>query len=275
MTQLLEKVALAMQEVAAEILEPAFAHREELEAWEKSAGEVVTAADVEAERRLGLRLGELQPGVPLVGEEATAREPTLPGRWLAEAPRAWLVDPLDGTANFIAGSDDWAVMVALVEHGLTVASWIWRPVDGCLFVAERGSGAFLNGQRLLCPATPNEVGEMTGAILARYFDETTKSTLARNSHRFADVTAGRRCAGVEYPMIAEGHHHFALFHRTLPWDHAPGVLLIEEVGGRACRLDGSAYGVAQTTTGLLVAANDHTWTSVRDNLLDNNQQPSA
>ncbi len=90
-------MALAVQEVAAAVLEPAFDRREELQVWEKSAGEVVTAADVEAERRLGLRLAELQPGVPMVGEEARAREPTLSVKRVAEAPRVWLVDPL-GTA---------------------------------------------------------------------------------------------------------------------------------------------------------------------------------
>ena len=268
MTRLLEEVARAIQEVAADVLEPAFARRDELAAWEKSAGEVVTAADVEAERLLGLRLGELQPGVPMVGEEATSREPTLPARWLAEAPRVWLVDPLDGTANFIAGSPDWAVMVALVDHGHTVASWMWRPADRHLFVAERGSGAALNGRQLLCPAAPHEVGALTGAVLTRYFDETTKATLTRNTHRFAHVTPGRRCVGVEYPMIAHGHQHFALFNRTLPWDHAPGVLLIEEAGGRARRLDGTVYRPAQMANGLLIAADEATWTTVRDNLLD-------
>ena len=275
MTRLLEEVALAIQEVAAEVLEPAFARREELEVWEKSAGEVVTAADVEVERLLGLRLAALQPGVPMVGEEVTARDPTLPVRWLAEAPRVWLVDPLDGTANFIAGSPDWAVMVALVEHGRTVASWMWRPADRHLFVAERGSGAWLNGQQLLCPAPPHEVGELTGAILTRYFDEATKATLTRNTHRFGHVTPGRRCVGIEYPMIAHGYQHFALFHRTLPWDHAPGVLLIEEAGGRACRLDGTAYRPAQLANGLLIAADEPTWTTVRDNLLDSTQLPRA
>lgn len=236
---------------------------------------MVTAADVEAERRLGLRLAELLPGVPMVGEEATAREPTLSGSWPAETPRVWLVDPLDGTANFIAGSNDWAVMVALVERGITVASWMWRPADRRLFVAERGSGASLNGQRLLCPAAPREVGELAGAVLTRYFNEVTRSILTRNTHRFAKVTAGRRCAGVEYPMIAEGHQHFALFHRTVPWDHAPGVLLIEEAGGRACRLDGVAYLPAQVTSGLLIAADELTWTTARENLFYSNQRPRA
>ena len=74
-------------------------------------------------------------------------------------------------------------------------------------------------------------------------------------------------------MIAQGHQHFALFHRTLPWDHAPGVLLIEEAGGRACRLDGTAYQPAQLADGLLIAADEPTWTTVRDNLLDSTQQP--
>lgn len=265
---MIEDVALVIKEVAAEVLEPAFARRAELEAWEKAPGESVTAADVEAERLLGLRLADLQPGVPMVGEEVTSRDPTLPGAWLAEAPRVWLVDPLDGTANFIAGSPDWAVMVALVEQGVTVASWIWRPVDRRMFVAERGGGAWLNGQRILCPPAPHESSRLTGAVLTRYFEEATRVSLAKNAHRFSQITGGRRCAGVEYPMIAEGHQHFGLFHRTLPWDHAPGVLLVEEAGGRACRIDGSPYRPASTSTGLLVAVNATTWTTVRENLFE-------
>ena len=87
---------------------------------------------------------------------------------------------------------------------MTVASWMWRPIGGRLFVAERGRGAWADGQRLLCPAVPHDVGDLTGAVLIRFLDEATRSIVGSNAHRFAHVTAGRMCVGVEYPMIAEG-----------------------------------------------------------------------
>jgi 3'-phosphoadenosine 5'-phosphosulfate (PAPS) 3'-phosphatase len=88
----LDKVAGVLQEVAAEVLEPLFARRAEMDTWDKAPGEVVTSGDIEAERRLARRLGDLLPGVAIIGEEATAADASLPAAWLAEAPRVWLVE---------------------------------------------------------------------------------------------------------------------------------------------------------------------------------------
>ncbi len=272
---MLDDVASVLREVAAEVLEPRFGGLHQYDAWEKAAGESVTSGDIEAERLLTRRLAELSPGVPVVGEEATAASSAVSAAPLAAVPLLWLVDPLDGTANFIAGSPDWAVLVALVEYGTTVASWIWRPVDRRLFVAVKGGGAWADGRTLRCPPAPIGTDELTGAVLTRFLDESTRSTVARNSHRFAKITQGRMCIGVEYPMIAEGGQHFVLFRRTLPWDHAPGILLVEEAGGWARRLDGSEYRPAQTSAGLLVAADEHTWFTVRSQLLGEADRGSA
>lgn len=265
---MLDHVAGIIQEVSAEVLEPRFAALGELNAWHKAPGEVVTSGDIEAERLLIRRLAELAPGVPVLGEEAAAADPSLPAA-LANAPRLWLVDPLDGTANFVAGSPDWAIMVALLEHGTTVASWIWRPVGRRLFVAERGGGAWAGDRRIVCPTPPTDIGALAGSVLTRFLGDDVRSSVAANAQYFAQVTDGRMCAGVEYPMIAEGDQHFAFFGRTLSWDHAPGVLLVEEAGGWPRRLDDSGYRPAQTSFGLLVAADEHTWIAVRDHLLGN------
>jgi hypothetical protein len=82
---------------------------------------------------------------------------------------------------------------------------------------------------------------MRGAVLTRFLDQGTAALIAANAHRFAAIQPGRACAGCEYPAVAEGEEDFGLFWRTLPWDHAPGVLLVSETGGAALRLDGSAY----------------------------------
>jgi fructose-1,6-bisphosphatase/inositol monophosphatase family enzyme len=263
---LVERVTTILQEVAAEAIEPRFANLADGDVEEKAPNELVTTADTEAEALLARRLGELPPGVPVVGEEGTSLD-DVPYDFVAAADRVWLVDPLDGTSNFVAGSPDWGVMVALVAEGRTVLSWIWRPVDRRLFVAERGGGAWADGRRLTLAPAPAEASRLRGGVLRRFLDESVKATVERNAGRFAGVTTGRMCAAVEYPLVAEGEQDFAVFGRTLPWDHAPGALLVEEAGGLCLRHDGTPYRPDQTTRGLLVAAGAPAWATVRVDLL--------
>jgi fructose-1,6-bisphosphatase/inositol monophosphatase family enzyme len=264
---LIERVVTILQEVAAEVIEPRFDNLADHDVEEKAPKELVTTADTESERLLVRRLGELLPGVPVVGEEGVWEEGHVPGDLLAGAPRAWLVDPVDGTSNFVAGSADWGVMAALLERGETVLAWIWRPVHQRLYVAERGGGAWVDGRRLRRSPAPLDPAELRGGVLRRFLDEATLARVDANAGRFAGLTSGRMAAAVEYPLIAEGEEDFALFGPTLPWDHAPGVLLVEEAGGVARRPDGTPYRPPETSAGLLVAADDRTWTTVRDTLL--------
>lgn len=254
-------MALALMEVSAEAIEVRFEALTGDEVMVKEPGEVVTVADEEAERLLTNRLTGLI-AAPVVGEEACARRPDLIEALSSE--RAWLVDPLDGTANFVAGSPDWAVMVALVERGEAVASWIWQPLTRRMYVAERGAGAELNGATLAVP--PVTPLRPRGAVLRRFLDVETLSrvddpTVLQNLGR---VGPGRYCAGVEYPLLIDGAQDFVLFWRTLPWDHVPGVLLLEEAGGVAARPDGSGLGVGtHRGRGLLAASDRATWERVR------------
>ena len=265
---LIDRVVAVLQEVAAEVIEPRFANLAASDVNEKAPNELVTTADTEAEALLTRRLGELLPGVPVVGEEETSVRGAVPYELIGRADRVWLVDPLDGTSNFVAGSSDWGVMAALVEHGHTVLSWIWRPIDRGLFVAERGGGAWADGRRLERRQAPEEADRLRGGVLRRFLDESVRATVDRNAGRFVEVTTGRMCAAVEYPLIAQGDQDFAVFGRTLPWDHAPGALLVEEVGGVAWRHDGTPYRPDQTTSGLLVAAGEPAWATVRVELLE-------
>ena len=135
-----------MRETSAEVIEPRFAALSPADVRSKAAGELVTIADIEAEELLTRILTGLLPGALVVGEEACATDPRLLDG--LGAAQAWLVDPLDGTANFVEGSDDWAVMVALCEEGRTVASWIWQPTSETMYTAEAGCGAARNGVSL-------------------------------------------------------------------------------------------------------------------------------
>ncbi len=255
--ELVVAVAELLREASAAAIEPRFHALGEGDVSEKSPGELVTVADREAEALITAGLAELDPGVPVVGEEGVAADPSRMDD--LAAARVWVVDPLDGTANFVNGSRDWAVMVALVVDGATAASWIWQPLERRMYAARRGRGATCNGRRLVAAPRARSEGELTGAVLTRYLDAPTRERVEGNLERFGTITAGRHCAGVEYPALIEGTTDFAFFWRTLPWDHAPGTLLVEEAGGVAARPDGSPYRPGPGGVGLLVAPDRSTW----------------
>jgi fructose-1,6-bisphosphatase/inositol monophosphatase family enzyme len=257
----IDDVTEILREAAATAILPRFGTLAAGEVSEKTPGELVTVADREAEALISHRLRELLDA-PVVGEEATAADPTLP-RALTESPAAWVVDPIDGTGNFVAGRPEFAVMAALVRDGETIAAWILRPVDGTAYVAERGSGAWRDGTRLLRSPAPATAAELHGDVLTRFLDGPARARVTAAAPRFASLGRGASCAGVDYPRVIEGERDFVLYQRILPWDHAPGTLLLEEAGGHARHLDGSPYRPGENRTGLLAAADPNSWERVR------------
>ncbi|MDH6113371.1 fructose-1,6-bisphosphatase/inositol monophosphatase family enzyme [Kitasatospora sp. MAP12-15] len=259
---LIDQVTEILREAAEVAILPRYRALAAGDVVEKTPGEVVTVADRQAEELITRRLRGLLD-VPVVGEEAAAASPALVAA-LREAPAAWLVDPLDGTANFVAGRPEYAVMAALVRHGQTVASWIVQPAEGRSYVAERGSGAWQDGVRLHRPPAPRDPAELRGAALTRFLDPAARAHLEATAHRFAALGPGTKCAGVDYPHLTTGEADFLLYQRTLPWDHAPGVLLLTEAGGTARRPDGTDYRPSdpEAKRGLLIAADPQCWQTV-------------
>ncbi|MGW1175738.1 inositol monophosphatase family protein [Kitasatospora sp. NPDC002543] len=264
---LIDKVAEILAEASAEAVEPRFRALAAGEVMEKAPGELVTVADREAEAIIARRLHELLP-VPVVGEEAVAADPAL-AMALHDEPAAWLVDPVDGTANFVAGRPEYAVMCSLVRSGRTVASWIWQPATATAYCAELGSGAWRDGVRLSRPPAPKDVSKLRGSVKSRYLDAEHRRRLQDNVASFGEISAGRHAAGIEYPDVVDGRSDFVLYWRTLPWDHAPGSLLVTEAGGVSARPDGTPYRpeAPGCEDGLLVAADPETWELTRSILL--------
>ena len=142
-----DAITTLLQDVAAEVITPRFQSLDEGEVHEKSPGDLVTVADHEAEVLITEALQAAYPGTVVLGEEATAADPTLLDRFAA-APHGFTVDPVDGTKNFVHGSPDHAVMAAELRDGVVVRSWIWQPQHQRAYVAELGAGAWCNRTRL-------------------------------------------------------------------------------------------------------------------------------
>jgi fructose-1,6-bisphosphatase/inositol monophosphatase family enzyme len=262
---MIDEVGTLLREAAADAILPVFRRLDDAEIEEKAPGEVVTVADRRAERIITDGLLRLLPGSVVVGEEAVAADPNLLTHLRGTAP-TWLVDPLDGTANFAAGRRPFAVMVALLFAGVTEASWILDPVADSLLVAQAGAGTYLDGVRVRTVADASAPAALRGAVTTRFLPPALRAATEAGASRLGEVLPGHHCAGQEYRDIATGAQHYVLFWRTLPWDHVPGALLIREAGGVARRLDGSAYQPADDRAGLLVAANEQIWATVRETL---------
>jgi fructose-1,6-bisphosphatase/inositol monophosphatase family enzyme len=256
----IDKVEALVREVAASVVLPRFRLLAEHEIQEKGPGDLVTIADREAEALLTSGLLALRPGSRVVGEEATSADPSLLGM-VGGPGEVWLVDPVDGTSNFAAGKEPFAVMVALLRDGVTVACCILNPVSGVAAVAERGAGAYIGGERVTAPTTPRPPERLRGPATGRYTPEAVRKVMRASA--IGEVMAGHNCAGYEYPALLLDRQQFVFFWRTLPWDHSPGVLLVEEAGGVAWRLDGTPYIPGDLRAGLLVAQNQSVWDDVR------------
>ena len=262
----IDSVTRILEEAAVEEVLPRFQSLQSHEVREKNGGEIVTVADEKAEALISRRLHELRPGAHMVGEEAVAADPSILSR-IAEEPLVWVIDPIDGTANFASGKPVFAVMVGLVEEGQTVAGWIHDPVAGTTATAEQGSGAWLAGKRLTAAATA-PLQDMRGTLHASTF--ATPEMVRQIQARRARVQAIKslRCAGHEYLRLASGHSHFSLFTKLMPWDHVPGSLIYREAGGVARTLDGVDYSTRNyQSDGLLIAPDSTAWQALHDVLL--------
>lgn len=260
-----EKVTELMRQAARQAILPRFRALRAEDIEEKSPGETVTAADREAEALLTTGLQALLPGAQVMGEEATSMQ----SQRLVDvaASELWVVDPLDGTANFVAGSPIFAVMVALIRDGETVMSWMLDPLTDTLAFAQKGAGAYLGGQRVCAPQTPLALEQLRGAIFTRFLPPALRTHIETCQGRLAQVLPGMRCSGHEYPAIAQGRQNFVLFWRTEPWDHAPGALFMAEAGAHVARPDGSPYRPLDGGQGLLVADNQANWNLLAQLLL--------
>ncbi len=223
--------------------------------------DLVTDADVLAEQRLTVALHALLD-VPVVGEEATAADPSLLSL-VGSSEACWLVDPVDGTRNFVEGKEDFACMVALVVGGRTEGAWITHPVPGRRLWGARGQGAWIDGGTVQAPP-PTSVEAPSGAIGARLFMDDAEGVHARAA-RLGPVRDIRFCAGWDYYDVLVGTKDYVLFSRSLPWDHAPGGLLCQEAGFTVARFDGSEYLPGEERQGLLTA-HPSIWEHVRDGL---------
>lgn len=256
----IDQVAALIAETAREIILPRFGRLEAGAVMEKAPGDLVTIADQEGEVRLTERLPDLLPGSRVVGEEAYAKSPAVLDTLDGEDP-VWIIDPVDGTANFVAGRPRFATIVALARKGETLAGWIHLPIEDRTAWAIRGEGAYLDGQRLIL-ARPGPLSTLRGGFNLSKTPPGYGAALAR----LRDAVASRtpvNCAGADYIDAAAGRIDLLAYRKLFPWDHAAGALLHAEAGGFAALLDGTRYRPTLRQGPILVAPDEPSWRAAR------------
>ena len=195
--------------------------------------DLVSIADEEAERTTRGLLARAEPGYGFLGEEDG-------GFGGSDASHTWIVDPLDGTTNFLFGTPLWGVNVALAREGEVIAGVIHLPVLGETYVAERGKGAWLNGARMRV-STRATLVESVLACGIPFAGKPDHPVFAREMALLTETVSGIRRTGacsVDMAWVAAGRWD-AYWERSLQaWDMAPGVILVQEAGGLATSVDG-------------------------------------
>jgi fructose-1,6-bisphosphatase/inositol monophosphatase family enzyme len=264
MDTLTPSVVALMRQAAERAILPRYRSLQAHEVSAKSSDDVVTIADRESEAILAEGLERLLPEAALVGEEAAHVDPALTQR-LGDA-LCWIIDPLDGTNNFARSQPPFGILVAMAEAGETIAGWIYDPLTGRCCHAERGHGAFVNGERVY------SVGSGQAKPVVAVSLALADPKYAPRMHELLEPRCSLvdipRCAAEQYPRIALGQNDIAFVNRTFAWDHAAGVLFLNEAGGKAARYDGAAYRVDDDKVGLLVAATPSLWDWISELLKD-------
>jgi len=246
-----QQVAELMRETAAAELLPRFRNLAKEDVRQKRPGDFVTVADLASEQRLASGLARILPGVPVVGEEAVEGDAGLIGLIDRPGETCWVVDPLDGTSNFAAGRDRFAMIVCLIHDRETIGGWILDVPNHRMAIALKGQGTTLDGTPLLGrpPARPPK-----GLVGYRVRKEIDRQLASGPRQKLGELTSFN-CAGREYIEILAGAYDFNLYRMTKPWDHAAGALMLTEAGGQAIRLDGEPYRPAGCMeAGILAAA---------------------
>lgn len=263
-----EKIAEYIREVAAERIMPRFQKLELHEISEKSGpSDLVTIADIEAERDLTRILQDALPGSLVVGEEAVSEGAASIETLRTEKDPVWVIDPVDGTNNFSRGEPVFGAMVALVYKGETVRAWIYDIPGDRMAVSEKGGGSYIGGARRRIGAPP-ALAALTGFVSTKFAPPAMRPVLQARRER-TRATEGLMCCAHEYIALAEGARDYSMYYRLKPWDHLAGVLIHAEAGGYSRKWDGSPYLPGDDSGGIISAPAAETWHELRDLFLDN------
>jgi len=258
-----DKISGLLVDAADRFIMPRFKALAEHEIMTKTGpNDLVTHADLEAEDFLTQELQALYPDAIVLGEESVSKEEKTLMPLHDPDGVIFVMDPVDGTRNFVHGSKSFGVMMACVIDGVTRYSWIYDAPARMMYFAEKGKGAFRTpvdgGEAEALRVADVPVHEMTGHISYRFFPKAMQGHIEEAAGSLAKMDPIGSAAH-EYTHIASGRSQVAVYSRLKPWDHLPGALLVQEAGGFVAKWDRSAFTPKDDYAGLIVTTSQKHW----------------
>ena len=213
----------------------------------KGVSDFVTKADIKAEQVIREDLMHARPAYGWMGEESEPVEG-------ADPRRRWIVDPLDGTTNFLHGLPHWSISIAMEHKGEVVAGVIYDPIKDELFTAEKGGGAWVNGKRIRV-SNRKDLSECLFATGVPFGAKKTLGQTTKDLISLMPVCAGVRrlgSAALDLAYVAAGRYDGYWERELQPWDMAAGLLMVREAGGYVSDMAG---GTDIFATGGVIASN--------------------
>ena len=231
---LLNRLAELVREVAQTAVMPRFLNTA---VSTKSDGTRLTEADLHAQALFAERLPKII-NCPMLGEEMSADEQH--AIWQHAATGLWVVDPIDGTNNFINGLPHFALSVAYICHGRAQLGAIFHPMMQEMFTAERGRGAWLNGRPLPLRHAPKKLNESIAGVEVKYLRSGKLASRMQTLHPFGSQRS-MGSSTLDWCYLAAGRYDLYLHGGQKLWDYAAGALIYEEAGGRLATLEGDDF----------------------------------
>jgi myo-inositol-1(or 4)-monophosphatase len=236
-----------------------FREVENLQVSAKGPGDFVSRADREAERLIKEELMTGRPTYGWLGEETGASAG-------ADPTRRWIVDPLDGTTNFLHGMPHWAVSIALEHKGEIISAVVYDPAKDEMFWAEKGAGAWLNDSRRIRVSGRRNMHEAVFATGVPFGAKKTLPAMLKDLAKLMPACAGVRrwgAASLDLAFVAAGRFDGFWERELSPWDVAAGILLVREAGGMVAGIRDDQDPLED---GAIVAGNDALFTPLRNTL---------
>jgi myo-inositol-1(or 4)-monophosphatase len=248
MGAMLKAISAAMKLVAEKEVMPRYmrvAHQH------KYDGSLCTEADIAAQEALIHRLQAIH-NVPVLGEEMEAAEQE--NLWGNGKQELWCIDPIDGTSNFVHGLPYFAISVALIREGKSVLGVVYDPVAKEVFAAERGRGAFLNGEKLHKQSVSKELSASLANVDLKRLNARLATAIASNPPYASQRNFG--ASTLDWCYTAAGRYDAYLHGGQKLWDYAAGSLILEEAGGHVCSLQHDDFNEGNIWQRSVIAALD-------------------
>jgi myo-inositol-1(or 4)-monophosphatase len=254
---------------AAKNLKRDFGEVEHLQISEKGPGDFVSHADIKAERVLRTELLKTRPDYGFLGEEGTEIK--------GDGRNRWIVDPLDGTTNFLHGVPHFAISIGLERDGEIIAGVVYQPISDELFWAEKGNGAFIDtptarSRRLRVSGRKDPARALVGTGIPHIGKGDHSAYFSKLAAVTAQTAGVRRwgAAALDLAFVAAGRFDAFFEFNLSPWDVAAGILLVREAGGFVGDLSGQPYALGDAS---ILASN----AGLRDSMIEvlTGNRPSA